>query len=78
MGLETVATDYSQIKNTTSVQFYGFKQGITERCPLAWLTNSARVDEPKGRGGGGVEGALPISTTLQRSLRDLTPFNLWF
>jgi hypothetical protein len=30
-------------------------QGVTKRCRLSWLTNSALVYEPKcgGRGGGG-------------------------
>ncbi len=35
-----VATDFCQFKNTASVQFYGFKQGVTDRCPQTWLINS--------------------------------------
>jgi hypothetical protein len=32
-------------------------QGVTKRCRLSWLTNSAVVYEPKsGVGGGGVQG----------------------
>jgi hypothetical protein len=35
-------------------------QGVTNRCRLSWLTNSALVHEPKYRwGGGGVEGPQP-------------------
>jgi hypothetical protein len=36
-------------------------QGVTKRCRLSWLTNSAHVYEPKcgGRKGGGVAGRLP-------------------
>jgi hypothetical protein len=29
-------------------------QGVTKRCRLSWMTNSALVYEPKGRGRGGV------------------------
>ncbi len=29
------------------------KQGVTKRCRLSWLTNSALVYEPKCGGGGG-------------------------
>ncbi len=29
------------------------KQGVTKRCCLSWLTNSALVYEPKFAGGGG-------------------------
>jgi hypothetical protein len=31
-------------------------QGVTKRCRLSWLTNSALVYEPKCGGRGGVEG----------------------
>jgi hypothetical protein len=39
-------------------------RGITKRCRLSRLTNSALVYEPKCRGGGGgvVAGSKPIST----------------
>ncbi len=36
-------------------------QGVTKRCRLSWLTNSARVYEPKC-GGGGVVGSKAMST----------------
>jgi hypothetical protein len=29
-------------------------QGVTKRCSLSWLTNSALLNEPKCGGGGGV------------------------
>jgi hypothetical protein len=43
-----------------------FNQGITKRCRLSWLTNSALVYEPKcgGMGGGGVAGSQPLSTVV--------------
>ncbi len=47
------------------------KQGVTKRCRLTWLTNSALVQEPKC-GGGGVTGSQPMSTTVHRS-----PNKLW-
>ncbi len=43
-------------------------QGVTKRCRLSWLTNSALVYEPKsGEGGGGVTGSQPMSTAVHRS-----------
>jgi hypothetical protein len=44
-----------------------FTQGVTKRCRLSWLTNSALVYEPKCGGGGGVAGSHPISTAVHRS-----------
>ncbi len=57
-------------------------QGLTERCRLSWLTNSALIYEPKceGEGGGGVAGPQPMSTTsscahgAQINFGDLTPY----
>jgi hypothetical protein len=39
-------------------------QGVTKRCRLSWLTNSALEYEPKweGWGGGVVAGSQPMST----------------
>ncbi len=36
-------------------------QGVTKRCRLSWLTNSALVCEPKCWGRGGVAGSQPMS-----------------
>ncbi len=57
-------------------------QGVTKRCRLSWLTNSALVYEPKcGGRGGGVAGSQPISTAVHRSPNKLwrsnSIFNLW-
>jgi hypothetical protein len=35
-----------------------YRQGVTKRCRLSWLTNSALVYEPQMRGGGGSCGVL--------------------
>ena len=52
----------------------GEEQGVTKRCRLSWLTNSALVYEPKCGGRGGVCGASaqPMSTAVNRS-----PNKLW-
>jgi hypothetical protein len=66
----------SSIQNST--QNSG-KQGVTKRCRLSWLTNSALVYEPKcvRKGGGGVEGSLSqpeysCANGAQRNFGDLT------
>jgi hypothetical protein len=38
-----------------------FEQGVTKRCRLSWLTNSALVRWAQRRGGGGVAGSQPMS-----------------
>ncbi len=52
-------------------------QGVTKRCRLSWLTNSAHVCEPKCEGMGGVAGSQPMSTAVytgaQINFGDLTP-----
>jgi hypothetical protein len=51
-------------------------QGVTLRCRLSYLTNSALVFEAKC-GGGGVAGSQPMSTTVpgaQINFEDLTPY----
>jgi hypothetical protein len=59
----------------------GARQGVTKRCRLSWLTNSALVYEPKRGGRGGVAGSQPLSTAVQRSpnklWRSYSIFNLW-
>jgi hypothetical protein len=40
------------------------KQGVTKRCRLSWLTNSALVYEPKCGRGEGVAESQPISTAV--------------
>jgi hypothetical protein len=55
-------------------------QGVTKRCRLSWLTNSALVYEPKCEGREGVAGIKPTSTAVhmetgaQINLGDLTPY----
>jgi hypothetical protein len=41
-------------------------QGVTKRCRLSWLTNSALVYEPKcgGKGGEGVACSQPMSAAV--------------
>jgi hypothetical protein len=43
--------------------------GVTKRCRLSWLTNSALVYEPKCEGRVGVSGSQPMSngTAVHRS-----------
>jgi hypothetical protein len=57
-----------------------YKQGVTKRCRLSLLTNSALVNEPKfgGGGGGGVAGSQPNSTVVHRSLNKLWRSNSIF
>ncbi len=38
--------------------------GVTKRCRLSWLTNSALVYKPKLRGEGGSCGSWPMSTAV--------------
>ncbi len=53
-------------------------QGVTKRCRLSWLTNSALVCEPKWGGRGGFAGSQPMSiglyTGAQIIFGDLTPY----
>ncbi len=52
-------------------------QGVTKRCPLSWLTNSAIVYEPKCGGmggGGGFAGSQSMSTV---ELSTWSPNKLW-
>jgi hypothetical protein len=39
-------------------------QGVTKRCRLSWLTNSALIYEPKCGGSGGGAGSQPMSTAV--------------
>jgi hypothetical protein len=50
----------------------GSSQGVTKRCRLSWLTNSALVYEPKCGGRGRVAESQPMSTAVHRS-----PNKLW-
>ncbi len=58
------------------------EQGVTKRCRLSWLTNSALIYEPKCVGRGGVAGSQPVSTAVHRSpnkvWRSNSIFNLFF
>ncbi len=64
--------------STTPVRL---EQGVTKRCRLSWLTNSALVYEPECGGSGGVAGSQPMSTAVHRSPNKLwrsnSIFNLW-
>ncbi len=55
-------------------------KGVTKRCLLSWLTNSAVAYETKC-GGGELRGSQPRSTAIHRSPNKLwrfnTIFNLW-
>jgi hypothetical protein len=48
-------------------------QGVTKRCRLSWLTNTAIVYEPKCGERGRVTGSQPMSTA-QINFGDLTPY----
>ncbi len=48
-------------------------QGVTERCRLSWLPNSALVYEPKC-GGKGVAGSRPMSTAVHMETAQI---NFW-
>jgi hypothetical protein len=52
--------------------FLPTNQGVTKKYRLSWLTNSARVYEPKSGGRGVVAGSQPMSTAVHRS-----PNKLW-
>ncbi len=54
-------------------------QGVTKRCRLSWLTNTALYRSPNAGGGGGVAGYQPMSTAAcvhgaQINFGDLTPY----
>ncbi len=49
-----------------SATWWSCIQGVTKRCRLSWLTNSALIYEPKcGGSGGGVVGSQPMSTAVE-------------
>ncbi len=56
----------------------GPNQGVTKRCRLSWLTNSALVYEPKCGGRVGVAGSQPMSTAVHRSPNKLCRSNSIF
>jgi hypothetical protein len=61
---------------STSCQIVVYTQslGVTERCRLSWLTNSALVYEG---GGGGLQGhsqRVQLCTWCPNKLRDLTSY----
>jgi hypothetical protein len=55
---------------------YTALQEVKKRCHLYWLTNSALVYEPKGRGCGvsANEHTVQLYTEAQINLGDLTPY----
>ncbi len=61
-----------------SCLFVPVYQGVTQRCRLSWLTNSAPVYEPKCGGKGRVAGSQPMSTAVHMEPKinfgDLTPY----
>jgi hypothetical protein len=48
-------------------------QGVTKRCHLSWLANSALVYEPKCGGRGGIVGSQ-LYTGAQINFVDLMPY----
>ncbi len=58
MNKEKMRTEMKVVKTTLDE---GAEQGVTKRCRLSWLTNSALVYEPKCGGGGEVAGTQPMS-----------------
>jgi hypothetical protein len=58
-------------RNDPGLEMNFYPHGVTKRCRLSWLTNSALVYEPKC-GGGGVTGSQSVSTAVHRS-----PNKLW-
>ncbi len=55
----------------------GKNQGVTKRCRLSWLTNSALVYEPKCGERGEITGLQPmvqLYTGAQINVGDLTPY----
>ncbi len=59
-------------KKKTIVGLLVLNQGVTKRCRLSSLTNSALVYEPKSGGRGRVAGSQPMSTAVHRR-----PNKLW-
>jgi hypothetical protein len=44
---------------------YPYHPGVTKRCRLSWLTNTALVYKPKCVGRGSVAGSQPMSTAVR-------------
>ncbi len=55
------------IKTTPCPLLKPIHRGVTKRCRLSWLTNSALVYESKCGGKVGVVGSQPMSTAVHRS-----------
>ncbi len=54
LGIQkTRAQTLSPLQGAKASYEVGLKQGVTKRCRLFWLSNSALVYEPKCEGGGG-------------------------
>ncbi len=53
---KTTFTPSSKGMSSLSFGSEGYRHGVTKRCRLSWLTNSALVYEPKCEGSGGVGG----------------------
>ncbi len=74
-----------QTRNKIQVYLFNdwqyFSQGVTRRCRLSWLTNSALTYESKCGGKGGSSGSQPMSTAAYRSPNKLwistSIFNIW-
>jgi|688.fasta_scaffold589479_2 hypothetical protein len=50
-------------------------QGVTKKCRLSWLTNSALVCEPKCRGRGGLRQLMNTAVHMeQTNFGDITPY----
>ncbi len=84
-ALESVKTSEADGRQTGQIESdLHCKLGVTKRCRLSWLTNSALVYESKcRRRGGGVAGSQPMSTanyfmsTAVHMGAQINPNKLW-
>jgi hypothetical protein len=68
-------SERTRIQNFKPISHWCMHQGVTQRCHLSWLTNSALVYEPKrGVGGCGVSAnEYSCAHGAQINFGDLTP-----
>ncbi len=78
-ALQGAGSKISTCKYDTKTTFKNVAdKGVTKRCCLSWLTNSALAYEPKCGGRGRVAGSQPMSTAVHRSLNKLWRSNSIF
>ncbi len=66
VGADEELPDVELPKPETGIKVRYRYQGVTKRCRLSWLTNSALVYEPKCGGRRGVRGSQPQPRHVQR------------